>query len=237
MDKLFQYLGKRAGVSVKKGKWFYKSILGNEEETIKAQFSFGYEMAKEIANQYELVEDPIVKKLGTELKTRLSTKHRFNLYTIKSSEINAFALPGGFIFITNSLLEFCDFNEDTIAFVLSHEMGHVIKGHTLNSLLAQYSVNALSTMLRTTGLIQNAAKQLFTKFLISNYSRENEFEADTTAIKIMKILGFNSYAAISFFVKLQEKDSDSSILPSYFSTHPPLTERIKNVEKTINKLQ
>ncbi len=237
MDKLFQYLGKRAGVSVKKGKWFYKSILGNEEETIKAQFSFGYEMAKEIANQYELVEEPIVKKLGAELKTRLSTKHRFNFQTIKSSEINAFALPGGFIFVTNSLLEFCDFDEDTITFVLSHEMGHVIKGHTLNSLLAQYSVNALSTMLRTTGLIQNAAKQLFTKFLISNYSRENEFEADTTAIKIMKILGFNSYAAKTFFVKLQEKDSDSSFLPSYFSTHPPLKERIKNVEKTINKLQ
>ena len=39
MDKLFQYLGKRAGKSVKKGKWFYKSILGSEEETIKAQFS------------------------------------------------------------------------------------------------------------------------------------------------------------------------------------------------------
>ena len=237
MDKLFQYLGKRAGVSVKKGKWFYKSILGNEEETIKAQFSFGYEMAKEIANKYELVEEPIVKKLGTELKTRLSTKHRFNFYTIKSTEINAFALPGGFIFVTNSLLEFADYDEDIIAFVLSHEMGHVIKGHTLNSLLAQYSVNTLSSMLRTTGLIQNAAKQLFTKFLISNYSRENEFEADATALKIMKILGFNSHAAKTFFVKLQEKDSDSSFLPSYFSTHPPLKERITNVEKTISKLQ
>ena len=92
-------------------------------------------------------------------------------------------------------------------------------------------------MLRTTGLIQNAAKQLFTKFLISNYSRENEFEADMTALKIMKLLGLNSYAAKTFFVKLQAKNSDSSILPAYFSTHPPLKERIKNVEETINKLQ
>ena len=235
MDKLFQYLGKRAGTSVKKGKWFYNSILGSEEETIKAQYSFGYEMAKEIANQYKLLDDPIIAKLGTELKTRLSTKHRFNFYTIESTEINAFALPGGFIFISNSLLEFCEYDEDTIVFVLSHEMGHVIKGHALNSLLAQYSVNALSTMLRTAGLIQNAAKKLFTKFLISNYSRENEFEADLTALKIMKILGFNAYAAKTFFVKLQEKDSESSVLPSYFSTHPPLKERIKNVEETIKK--
>ncbi len=237
MDKLFQYLGKRAGVSFKKGKWFYKSILGNEEEAIKAQFSFGYEMAKEIVNEYKLVEDPIIKKLGTELKTRLSTKHRFNFYIIESAEINAFALPGGFIFVTNSLLEFCEFDEDTIVFVLSHEMGHVIKGHTLNSLLTQYSLDALSTMLRTTGLIQKAAKQLFTKFLISNYSRENEFEADMTALKIMKLLGFNSYAAKTFFEKLQAKNSDSSLLPSYFSTHPPLKERIKYVEEFINKPQ
>lgn len=235
MDKLFQYLGKRAGTSVKKGKWFYKAILGSEEETIKAQYSFGYEMAKEIANQYKLLDDPIITKLGAELKTRLSTKHRFNFFTIESTEINAFALPGGFIFVTNSLLEFCEFDEDTIVFVLSHEMGHVIKGHTLNSLLAQYSVNALSTMLRTTGLIQNAAKKLLTKFLITNYSRENEFEADLTALKIMRLLGFNSFGAKTLFLKLQANDSHLSFLPTYFSTHPPLKERIKNVEETIKK--
>ena len=235
MDKLFQYLGKRAGKAVKKGKWFYNSVLGSEEDTIKAEFSFGYEMAKEISNKYKLVKEPITAKIGTQLKTRLSTKHRFNFYTIKSDEVNAFALPGGFIFVTNSLLEFCEFDEDAIAFVLAHEMGHVIKGHTLNSLLAQYSVNALSTILRTTGLVQNAAKQLFAKYLITNYSRENEFEADMTALKIMKLLGFNSDAAKTFFVKLQAKEYDSSFLPSYFSTHPPLKERIKKVEETINK--
>ena len=119
MDKLFQYLGKRAGISVKKGRWFYKSILGNEEETIKAQFSFGYEMAKEIANKYKLVEDPIIKKLGTELKTRLSTKHRFNFYTIKSTEVNAFALPGGFIFVTKWALDF-DESSQTKGLMMSY---------------------------------------------------------------------------------------------------------------------
>ena len=202
MDKIFQYLGKRAGKAAKKGKWFYNSVLGSEEDTIKAEFSFGYEMAKEISNKYKLVKEPLTAKIGTQLKTRLSTKHRFNFYTIKSDEVNAFALPGGFIFVTNSLLEFCEFDEDAIAFVLAHEMGHVIKGHTLNSLLAQYSVNALSTILRTTGLVQNAAKQLFAKYLITNYSRENEFEADRAALKIMKLLDFNTNAAKTFFVKL-----------------------------------
>lgn len=237
MEKIFQYLGKRTGKAVKKGKWFYNSVLGNEEETIKAEFSFGYEMAKEISHQYKLVKEPITDKIGNQLKTRLSTKHRFNFYTIKSDEVNAFALPGGFIFVTSSLLDFCEFDEDAVAFVLAHEMGHVIKGHTLNSLLAQYSVNALSNILRTTGLVQNAAKQLFAKYLITNYSRENEFEADKAALKIMKLLDFNTDAAKSFFVKLQTKESDSSFLPSYFATHPPLTERIKKVEETINKSQ
>jgi len=235
VDKVFQYLGKRAGKAVKKGKWFYNSVLGSEEDTIKAEFSFGYEMAKEISNKYKLVKEPITIKIGTLLKTKLSTKHRFNFYTIKSDEVNAFALPGGFIFVTNSLLEFCEFDEDAIAFVLAHEMGHVIKGHTLNSLLAQYSVNALSTILRTTGLVQNAAKQLFAKYLITNYSRENEFEADRAALKIMKLLDFNTNAAKTFFENLQAKESDSSFIPSYFATHPPLKDRIKKVEEIINK--
>ena len=235
MDKIFQYLGKRAGKAVKKGRWFYNSVLGSEEDTIKAEFSFGYEMAKEISNKYKLVKEPITVKIGTLLKTKLSTKHRFNFYTIKSDEVNAFALPGGFIFITSSLLEFCNFDEDAVAFVLAHEMGHVIKGHTLNSLLAQYSVNALSTILRTTGLVQNAAKQLFAKYLITNYSRENEFEADRAALKIMKLLGYNTNAAKTFFTKLQAKDSDSTFLPSYFATHPPLKDRIKKVEEIIKQ--
>ncbi len=235
MDKIFQYLGKRAGKAVKKGKWFYNSVLGSEEDTIKAEFSFGYEMAKEISNKYKLVKEPITVKIGTLLKTKLSTKHRFNFYTIKSDEVNAFALPGGFIFVTSSLLEFCKFDEDAVVFVLAHEMGHVIKGHTLNSLLAQYSVNALSTILRTTGLVQNAAKQLFAKYLITNYSRENEFEADRAALKIMKLLDFNTNAAKTFFVKLQAKESDSSFIPSYFATHPPLKDRVKNVEEFVKQ--
>lgn len=231
MDKVFQYLGKRAGKAVKKGKWFYNSVLGSKEDTIKAEFLFGYEMAKEISNKYKLVKEPITDKIGTQLKTKLSTKHRFNFYTIKSDEVNAFAVPGGFVFVTSSLLDFCEYNEDSIAFVLAHEMGHVIKGHTLNSLLAQYSVNALSTILRTTGLLQNAAKQLFAKYLITNYSRENEFEADMAALKIMKLLKYNREAAKTFFVKLQAKESDSSFLPPYFATHPPLKERIIKVEE------
>ena len=95
-------------------------------------------------------------------------------------------------------MEFCEFDEDVFAFVLAHDMQRVIKGHTLNSLLAQYSVNALSTILRTTGLLQNAAKQLFTKYLITSYSRENEFEADKAALKIIKFLDFNTDATKIF---------------------------------------
>jgi len=83
MDKIFQHLGKRAVKDVKKGRWFYNSVLGSEEDTIKAEFSFAYEMAREISNKYNLVKEPITDKIGALLKTKLSTKHRLNFTLLK----------------------------------------------------------------------------------------------------------------------------------------------------------
>ena len=57
-------------------------------------------------------------------------------------------------------------------------MAHVIKGHAMERVLAQYSVNAIASLVKTAGVLQNAAKQLATKYLLTSYSREHELEAD-----------------------------------------------------------
>ena len=131
MSSLFYNLGKMAGPKVRKAKWIWQSITASEADTIKAEYEVGQDLACEIRNQLELDTEPragqLLNKVGSHLAVRVTNKLRiFNFEVIKGSEPNAFALPGGFIFVTKSLLELCDWNQDEIAFILAHEMGHVI---------------------------------------------------------------------------------------------------------------
>lgn len=231
MDRLFEYFGRKAGKAYKKGRWFYDSLLGDEEEAIKAEFAFGYEMAKDIASSSEFEKDQLVKSIGATVKNKISTRHRFNFYTIKSEEVNAFALPGGFIFLTDSILKLCNRDEDEIAFIVCHEMAHVIKGHAMERILAQYSINTLAGLVRTTGMMQNAAKQLATKYLTSSYSRDNEFEADLLGTKLMLKCGYKREGAVKLLERLRQNDVSSI---SYFSSHPEIDRRKLEVQKFFN---
>ena len=85
MDKLFEYFGRKAGTAYKKGKWFYNSLLGDEEDAVKAEFAFGYEMARDIAEGSEFDKDELVKTIGNKIKGNIHSRHRFNFYTIKST--------------------------------------------------------------------------------------------------------------------------------------------------------
>jgi predicted Zn-dependent protease len=233
LDKIFEYIGRKAGKAYKKGKWFYNSLLGDEEDAIKAEFSIGYEMARDIASQNDLVRDQLVKNIGAKIRGSISTKHRFNFYTIKSKEVNAFALPGGFVFLTDAILSSCNRDEDEIAFIVCHEMAHVIRGHAMERILAEYSINTIAGLVKTTGMLQNAARRLVTKYLVSSYSRDNEFEADLLGTKLMIKSGYNSNGAVKLLQKLKTSDTES--LP-YFSSHPEAEVRINNVKKYITEI-
>ncbi len=233
MDKLFEYLGRKAGRAYKKGRWFYDSLLGDEDDVIKAEFSLGYEMAKEIASENNLCNDILVKNIGSKIKSTLSTKHKFNFYTIKSAEVNAFALPGGFIFLTDSILKLCGRDEDEIAFIMCHEMSHVIKGHAMQRILAEYSINTIASLVRTSGMLQKSVKQLAAKYLTTSFSRENEYEADLLGTKLLVKCGFKGEGAINLLSRL---DRNESISIPYFSSHPDKSDRVQKVRIFLDKL-
>lgn len=233
MEKLFEYFGRKAGKAYKKGRWFYDSLLGDEDDAIKAEFAFGYEMAKDIASKSEFDKDRLVKSIGGNIKDHIFTKHKFNFYTIKSNDVNAFALPGGFVFLTDSILRLCNRNEDEIAFIVCHEMAHVIKGHAMERILAQYSINTLAGLVRATGMLQNAAKQFATKYLTTSYSRDNEFEADLLGTKLMLKCGYKREGAIKLLERLRQNEVSS--IP-YFSSHPDINKRINEVQKYLDEV-
>lgn len=226
-------MGKKAGQTFKKSKWIYDSVLGDEEEAIKSEYQFGLYMAKDIQSNGKIFKSELIDGIGEKLKERLNTPHRFSFFILESDEVNAFALPGGFIFLNKPMLKFCNENINELAFVISHEMAHVIKGHSFNRLLAEYSISTISRLIRVSGLLQSAAKEITTKYLRTRYSRDNELEADEFALRLMSAAKFNSNGAIDFFNKLNQMNKNNSLLPEYFSTHPPIETRIDQVKKNI----
>lgn len=229
MGGFFEGLGKKAGEAYNKSRWLYDSLLGSEEERIASEFKLGHQMAKEITAESEWVEIEFINVLHKRLAAWIKSPHRFNCTVIRSEEVNAFALPGGYIFLTDAIVNFCERNEDELAFIIAHEMGHVVKGHAFDRMIAEHSIQVISKWLRAGGLLGAAAKQATLKFLKTQYSRDNEHEADDFGIRLTLAAGYDSKGAVRMFERL--KTLGESDIPEYFSTHPSFNSRIAQIKK------
>ena len=130
MSGLFYNLGRMVGPKVRKAKWIWQSVTGSEADAIKVEHDVGQDLACEIRHRLELDQNPQTAQLLNETGRRLSAcvvnkSRRFSFEAVNGAEPNAFALPGGFIFVTGSLVELCQWNQSEVAFILGHEMGHV----------------------------------------------------------------------------------------------------------------
>ena len=139
MDGFFKGLGKKAGETYNKSRWLYDSLLGTEEERIASEHKLGRQMAKEVTAENEWVEIEFIEVLYKRLTAWINTPHRFTCRVLRSSEVNAFVLPGGYIFLTDAMVNHCERNEDELAFIIAHEMAHVVKGHAFDRMIAEHS--------------------------------------------------------------------------------------------------
>lgn len=240
MEEIFKYLGRKAGQKFRRGKWLYKSVLGSEEEAIQAEYYVGKEIFAGIKTQNTPDPDPRIKemldRIGGRLIDRLTNKYRkFNFESLQSSDVNAFALPGGFIFATNSILKLCDFNEHEIAFILGHEIGHVVKWHIFNRTIANSSLNIISMVSKPTGLLSGLAVRTINSLMQNGYSREQELEADNFGAKLMYAAGFDPHYAVVLLNRLGELHESNPKIFNYFATHPVAGIRTQQIEVLIRK--
>ena len=136
-----------AGGKFRKAKWMWESAAGSEADAIRAEYGVGRDMAAAIQEQAPCDTDPEVQAFlgGIEQQLAQSVRnklHRFRVTAVAEEHPTAFALPGGFIFVARSLVELCDNNRDEMAFVVAHEMAHVIRRHAINRLLTQTALSA-----------------------------------------------------------------------------------------------
>ena len=242
MSGLFYNLGRKVGPKFRKAKWLWQSIAGSEADAIKVEHEVGQDLAREIRRQLELDLEPQAEQTLNEAGNRLSAcvankSRKFSFETIKGVEPNAFALPGGFIFVTRSLMELCRWDQNEIAFILGHEMGHVIKGHAMARIISNSAIATASRAAPIRGVLAGWLRKVGVQFLESAYSQDLESEADKLGLRLVAAAGYDPNACVQLLSRLAELSPPAGQfdLGGYFSSHPPFKVRIQNINNFLRK--
>lgn len=206
----------------------------------------GQQLHVEIGRRYELVPEgqARVNRIGARA-ARASQRPNltYHFYVIRDKEINAFSGPGGYVYITTALLNLAD--DDELASVLSHEIGHVVARHSLKSMQASQTLGGLAGIFGsiagiagdTAGQLGTAAASIVASGLLASHSREEEREADYLGVHGVPRAGYNSQGMVTMFQKLQRiSQTDRDLLGSLFASHPDIQERIDNTRYEINHM-
>ena len=202
------------------------ALAMSQSEEIK----LGREAVTELRQQTGFCQEPALTEVGVALKEQVTRKDLpWQFFVLEDTkQLNAFALPGGFVFITRRYYEML--NGDELAFVVGHEMAHVDKKHFEQSmkrarkaqiydLLAGVIVSATKA-----GRFWGTAADLGTTAFYTKYSRKLEKEADLGGYTLAQQAGFDANAAVSALSKLG-KDKSDPITANVFATHPVLSNR------------
>jgi predicted Zn-dependent protease len=213
----------------------YELSLISEQQEI----SLGKETDVEIRRQYGVYDSPsleeYVKRVGMALTPHTHRPHLlYHFAVLDAPVVNAFALPGGYIYVTRGALAMMN-SEAELAAVLAHELGHVNARHGVHRLskllLVQIGLNVGSALSDTFAELSGVAS-VGIQLLFLKYSRDDEREADVLGVEYARKGSYNPGAMVSFFSSLQELGdlSGGHSLPGFLSTHPLTSERIQNVQ-------
>ena len=236
LSDYFRKLGQGVGRNIRQANWLRQAVAGSDEEKIDADHAVGRDLARAVMANKAVDGDPHraawLNHVGARLVACLANKRRrFTFTLLDSGDPNAFALPGGFIFVERTLVELCGRDDDEIAFVLGHEMAHVVKWHALDRVLEK---EVLSMLLRP-GVAGALVRQFGLPLLTSAHSRDDEFEADVFGTRLAAAADFVPGAGPRLLDRLRPlgASSDQPALAAYFASHPPIPERVARLRRVI----
>jgi predicted Zn-dependent protease len=222
--------------------------MGSPAATVLSQsdeYRLGAMIAKELRDQNALIEDPEISEYVNGVGLRLASQsteggRNFQYFVIKDTSINAFAVPGGFVFI-NAGLVLASSTESQLAGVMAHETAHVTQHH-IARMLRDQSKQSLTTAAAMLGAILlgalgggggqaieggiAAAQGLAVQHQI-NFSRDNEWEADRVGIGFLAGAGFDPYGMGQMFETMSRHEGlAATYIPAMLIDHPVTTDRI-----------
>lgn len=192
----------------------------------------------------------LVQKVGRNIANAVETYLKNNGYAdelssyawefnlVKSSDVNAFCMPGGKIVVYEGILPYTQ-DETGLAVVLGHEVAHAVAKHAnermSQQMMTEYGTAAIGTALGGTsaGVQQAAAAAigLGSQYgILLPYSRKQELEADKLGLIFMAMAGYNPSQAAAFWTRMSQQGSST---PEFMSTHPSDNTRIQQIEKDL----
>ena len=142
----------------------------------------------------------------------------------QDSVLNAFATPGGYIYVYTGLIKFLD-SEDQLAGVMGHEIAHAARRHSTTQMTKVYGVAALSSVI-TGNASPGMLEQIAIGLIQLRFSRNHETDADNYSVVYLCGSGYNASGAAGFFKKMEGQPTP----PAFLSTHPNPGDRVKNIE-------
>lgn len=221
---------------------YYNPITQKSEYTLyseQEEIEMGKAIDKKIQAEYKVVDTPEeIKEIAAKVAVASDRpKIEYTLRVIENEEINAFAVPGGFVYLHTGLLEKAD-SQDEIANIIGHEIAHIVARDGLNRLQKSifYSIPSQILLSNRSKAIQQAVDTAFSLTMLK-YSRDEELRADSFGVRYAYRAGYNPEGMLSFFEKLQEMEKKTPALQiAFLRSHPVVEERIKNIKTTIKKL-
>lgn len=214
--------------------------------SLDREIALGRQLAQEVERQAKMVDDPLiseyVNRIGQNLVRNSDAKVPFTFKVIDAPELNAFALPGGYVFVYSGLIRVAD-EEDEFAGAVAHEIAHVAARHATcratKSELAGIAAAVAGVMGGGgwTGFATRQAAGLAVPMTFLSFSRHDETEADYLGVQYMYAAGYDPNGAISIFEKMEALERrQPGAISRAFATHPMDSDRIARTEKEIQAI-
>jgi len=223
-----------------------------QDITPEQEYYIGRAVGATIVNTYNVYDNEeateylnMIGQSAARFSDMPSTFKGYHFLILDTDEVNAFAAPGGFIFISRGMIRLCK-SEDDLAAVAAHEIGHIQLKHAIGAIKSSRLTSALTTLAveGTKTLAGDTVSQLTQAFegsitditktmMNSGYARGQERAADKAAIDILKNMGYRQESLPNVLERMAQvtKETDSS---GFGATHPPPGERVKDLMKLID---
>ncbi len=223
------------------------ALLAGCGVSTQQEVQMGQQEAQQVNAQLPMVQDAVINSYVNSLGNRIAKLTsrgdlQWQFQVVNSDVVNAFALPGGFVYVNRGVLERAS-NMSEVAGVLGHEIEHVVKRHSVKQMEQAQGANVgVGILCALTGVCQSgvaqAAIQVGGTAVFAKFSRTDEVQADEGGFNNVIRAGISPRGMYTFFQKLlaEEQQSGGGNAAAWFSDHPGTEDRIADIQRMLNQV-
>ena len=222
------------------------ALLAGCGVSTQQEVQMGQEAAQQVNAQLPMVQDAQIQNYVNALGQRIArTTSRADLdwqfQVVNSDMVNAFALPGGFVYVNRGVLARAS-NMSEVAGVLGHEIEHVVRRHSVKQMEQAQGANVgVGLLCALTGVCQSGVAQAAINVggtaVFAKFSRDDEIQADEGGFNNLVRAGINPRGMLTLFQKLlsEEQQSGGGNASAWFADHPGTTDRIADIQRMLSQ--